>query len=243
MKTTVLPRFPVVLLGAALTTMVACADDTTGESGVEGYSYPVVDSDQTTCYDDSEDIDCPGSNEVFFGQDAQYDGFQPSYTDNGDGTVTDDVTGLMWVQDPGDKQYWGDAVDGADGFSLAGHSDWRVPTIKELQSLVDYDRSPDATDSPAIDPLFDCTEITNEDGQSDFGYYWSSTTHATSNGGAAPLPMSHSARRWGTWTAGLTFTVPAPSAACAPAKGVRYRLFSRRPYSRSAIRISRENTS
>ena len=64
----------------------------------------------------------------------------------------------------------------------AGHSDWRLPTAKELQSLVDYSRSPDHTDSPAIDPLFECMPITNEAGLKDYAQYWTSTTHIGSRG-------------------------------------------------------------
>ena len=60
-----------------------------------------------------------------------------------------------------------------------GHNDWRLPNAKELQSIVDYTRSPDTTGSPAIDPLFTCTQITNEIGQADYPYYWTSTTHAS----------------------------------------------------------------
>jgi len=58
-----------------------------------------------------------------------------------------------------------------------GHSDWRLPDVKELQSIVDYSRSPSSTESAAIDPLFKSTEITNEGGQPDWPWYWSSTTH------------------------------------------------------------------
>lgn len=47
---------------------------------------------------------------------------------------------------------------------------------------MDYTRSPGATASPAIDPLFSCTPITNEAGQPDWPYYWTSTSHASNNG-------------------------------------------------------------
>lgn len=47
-----------------------------------------------TCYDTSELIDFPAESDAFYGQDAQYKGNVPSYTDNGDGTVVDNVTGL-----------------------------------------------------------------------------------------------------------------------------------------------------
>ena len=64
-------------------------------------SYPIVDTNQGVCYDSRGAVgDCPQEGSELFGQDAQYSGSQPSYTDNGDGTVTDNVTGLMWQQSP-----------------------------------------------------------------------------------------------------------------------------------------------
>ena len=111
-----------------------------------GYSakaggYPIVDTNETTYYSNDAIIDAPAIGEDFYGQDATYSGTQPSYTDNGDGTITDNVTGLIWQQDPGDKMDWETAVNGLDEFNeeaLGGRSDWRIPTIKELYSLVDY---------------------------------------------------------------------------------------------------------
>jgi hypothetical protein len=102
-----------------------------------------------------------------------------SYTNNGDGTITDAATGLMWMQDDaGDGMNWKDALAYAEGKEFAGYSDWRLPSVKELQSIVDYTRAPGATNSAAIDPLFNCTTIINEGGETDYGYYWSGTTHA-----------------------------------------------------------------
>ena len=89
-------------------------------------SYVVADTSQEGCYDDSQEITCPLPGEAFYGQDAQYQGNQPSYQDNGDGTVTDLNTGLMWQKTPGDKVTYDDAVAGADDFSLAGYDDWRL---------------------------------------------------------------------------------------------------------------------
>ena len=52
-----------------------------------------------------------------------------------------------------------------------------MPNAKELQSIVDYTRSPSTSSSAAIDPLFDATKITNEAGEDDYPYYWTGTTH------------------------------------------------------------------
>lgn len=101
-----------------------------------------------------------------------------NYIDNRDGTVTDRATGLTWQQaDSGAGMDWQHALAYAEGLRLAGHDDWRLPNAKELQSIVDYTRSPDTTDSPAIDPLFATTAITNEAKQKDWPFFWTSTTH------------------------------------------------------------------
>lgn len=100
------------------------------------------------------------------------------FANNGNGTISDQATGLMWMQeDSGKGMNWQDALNYAENRSFAGFSDWRLPDAKELQSIVDYTRSPSTTNSAAIDPLFTCTKITNEAGQADYPYYWSSTTH------------------------------------------------------------------
>ena len=104
-----------------------------------GLSYPVVDTGQSQCYDNAAGTACPNDGAAFSGQDAQYAGSQPRYQDNGDGTVTDLVTGLMWQQDPGDKKTYTEAVAGAAALDLGGYSDWRLPTIKELYSLILFD--------------------------------------------------------------------------------------------------------
>ena len=100
-----------------------------------------------------------------------------NFSDNGDGTITDSATGLMWQKaDDGNTYDWQDALSYAENLSLAGHTDWRLPNAKELQSIVDYSRSPNTTASPAINPLFSCTPIVDPDGNSgQYGYYWSSS--------------------------------------------------------------------
>ena len=110
------------------------------------------------------------------------------FYDNKDGTIADRATGLMWTKsDSGKGMNWEAAlawVQKKNAEKFLGHSDWRLPNIKELQSIVDYTRAPDVTQSPAIDPMFDCTAFKSEAGGTDYGYYWSGTTHAGLRGGA-----------------------------------------------------------
>jgi len=102
-------------------------------------SYIVVDTGQNSCYDNSEIISYPEPGEPFYGQDAQYNGNQLSYQDNGDGTITDLVTGLMWAQDQSESSMdWAEAPMYAESLTLGGYTDWRVPTIKELWSTRDF---------------------------------------------------------------------------------------------------------
>ncbi len=106
---------------------------------------------------------------------------QNKFTDNDDGTITDAATGLTWMKaDAGKGMDWPTALKYAGSMEFAGHSDWRLPSAKELQSLVDYSRAPDSTDSAAIDPMFQCSEITNAGGKKDYAAYWTSTTHLSS---------------------------------------------------------------
>ena len=114
-------------------------DDTDSEIVI---TYPVVDTGQTSCYDDDgNEITCPEEGEDFYGQDAQYEGIQMSFQDNGDGTVTDNVTGLMWQQVPVDNGYsYDDAVAYCESLELSGYDDWRIPTTKELFSISNFSK-------------------------------------------------------------------------------------------------------
>ncbi len=132
--------------------------DTTETAENDGAPYAVVDTNQTECYDNETRIAAPAPGQPFYGQDAQHDKDQPSYRDNGDGTVSDLNTGLMWQKDPGEKKTYSKAVAGADSFSLAGYDDWRLPSIKELYSLIMFsgiDPPAESTDTAGFTPFLD----------------------------------------------------------------------------------------
>jgi hypothetical protein len=116
------------------------------------------------------------------------------FQNNGDGTISDLATGLMWQQtDNGTGIDWETALAYAQTQNTAnylGYNDWRLPNTKELQSIVDYTRSPYATNSanvgPAINALFSCTGILNDGGKADYPYYWTSTSAMSKANGSYP---------------------------------------------------------
>lgn len=87
--------------------------------------------------------------------------------DNKDGTVTDTGTGLMWKQDINDKMTWRKALEYCKKIDLAGHKDWRLPTIKELIALVEYGKH-----NPSIDETVFPITVSR--------LYWSSTAYTDS---------------------------------------------------------------
>jgi hypothetical protein len=151
------------------------------------WTYTLVDTGQDHCYSDIAGIPCPTEGQDFYGQDAQYTGVQAQYVDNGNGTVTDLNTGLMWQQTPdlNDKATFVEAVAGADSFNLAGYSDWRLPTIKELYSLINFNGSV-SQQIPYLDTnYFDFRFGDTNQGERDIdAQYWSSTEYVgtTMNG-------------------------------------------------------------
>ena len=138
---------------------------------------------QTQCWNASGQVPCAGT-----GQDGEVQkGLDRAYVDNGDGTITDTRTGLMWekLSDDGtihdkDNDYdWPNHLAKAAGLNqqgFAGYADWRVPNVNELQSLVNYG----ALD-PAISPAFNtacipgCTVLTCSCTGDLFTEYWSSS--------------------------------------------------------------------
>lgn len=141
---------------------------------------------QTQCWNSSGSvIPCAGT-----GHDGELQkGLARAYVDNGDGTITDARTGLMWeklsddgsIHDKDTAYTWADAfatkvatLNGGGGF--AGYTDWRVPNVNELQSIVNY-----GAENPAVSPAFNtgcvasCTVTSCSCTQS--GGYWSSSTY------------------------------------------------------------------
>ena len=108
-----------------------------------------------------------------------------SFRLNGDGTVTDQVTGLMWQQVDGGEMTWDGAKAYAGQLMLGGHTDWRLPTGRELFTIFDHGRN------PALDPaVFPRTSAE---------YWWSSQTLVNdpnrvwvtnSGGGIGPHPQN-----------------------------------------------------
>jgi hypothetical protein len=156
--------------------------------------FLITDTQQDACYDNDGNLmtfSMPG--EALFGQDAQHNGTIPSFTNNGNGTVTDNITGLMWQKTPDTKTYsWDEAQDYAENLEIGGYSDWRLATIKELYSLADFrgELIPQGSSTPYIDTEFFDFEYPNN-GYA--GQYWSSTMYKVT----PELPMEDDEKVFG----------------------------------------------
>ena len=109
----------------------------------------------------------------------------PRFRDNNDGTVTDNLTGLIWLKDAGafEKKTWANALSAANSLKNGEHGlsdgseagDWRLPNVRELCSLIDYEYNDPALSNAAGDKKwtagdpFDTIQSSN---------YWSSTTRS-----------------------------------------------------------------
>ena len=143
-------------------------------------------SGQTTCWNSAgQVISCAGT-----GQDGHVrPGGGLSYTDNGNGTITDNITRLTWekksdddtIHDKDRMYTWGEAfvhVAGLNQVAFAGHTDWRLPNAKELMSIVNFEKV-----GPAVSAAFNtkcesgCTVLTCS--CTSGVLHWSSTTAAS----------------------------------------------------------------
>jgi hypothetical protein len=138
------------------------------------FSYPPLKTGQTSCWSGGGSYipSCTGTK-----QDGEFQsGVARGYTDNGDGTVTDTATGLVWQKCSNGltgtncnfggaaTATWANAGTYCSTLTLAGRT-WRLPSGQELQTLADYSQP-----SSAIDGAFFPATVA--------GYYWSSTTYA-----------------------------------------------------------------
>jgi len=166
-----------------------------------------VSTGQMTCYDAvGTVIDCTDT-----GQDGEVQAGQPrTFTNNGDGTITDDGSGLMWeakcdgpncdpLHDKDTSYTWDEAftlhVATLNSESFAGYTDWRVPNITELHSLVNYEMvSPSAYDAfntcATNCDVTSCSCTVSSD-------YWSSTSLSSFPNNAWVVNLSNGAMFFG----------------------------------------------
>ncbi len=175
-------------------------DGTNDNSGNEGNlpdisGYPISSTNQSIYYGAINEISVPSSDQSFFGQDAHYSSNESSYEDNGDGTVTDMVTGLMWQQSPDtdgdgdidadDKLTYDEAVAGAANLDLGGYDDWRLPTIKEQYSLILFSGEDpsgyDGTSTSGLVPFIDTDYFDFNYGDTDAGERIINSQYASSS--------------------------------------------------------------
>ncbi len=160
----------------------------TGLTNGTTYYYVVTAKNDYGESDESNQVDATpsalpdtGQTESYtdiFGEDSDYTINPPSYADNDDGTVTDNVTGLMWQQEDDDTtRNWDDAVSYCESLTLAGYSDWRLPSKKELVSILDY--------STYI--TIDTTYFPGAEGK----YHWSATTYASNSSHAWSVAFAY----------------------------------------------------
>ena len=133
-----------VLLGA-------CKKDSEPVPDILTTKSLIPDTGQTTSY-----TNIPG-------EDSDFNINPPSYTDNGNGTITDNVTGLMWQKTDGGEMSFENTSSYCSALSLGGYNDWRLPTCIELFGINSFDKV-----NPALNTAF-FTKTAAE-------YWWTSVT-------------------------------------------------------------------
>jgi len=132
------------------------------------------DSGQTTSYTS------------IYGADNSYTIFPPYYVNNSNGTITDTVTGLMWQAVDGGEMTIENARAYVDSLSLAGYTDWRLPTAHEAETILNMDKL-----NPAMDTVYFPNTLA--------AYWWTSQTRfddttviwvTNAGGGLGPHPKA-----------------------------------------------------
>jgi hypothetical protein len=137
-------------------------------------TYILPDTGQDLCYDWNALIECPGEGEDFYGQDSNYTINPPDLTNNGDGTISDNLTELTWEQNTEENEpnlhTYNEAITYCDELILGGQNDWRIPTRKEYSTILNF-----GTTSPSLDtvyfPYYTSVYEVNE------AHYWTSSEY------------------------------------------------------------------
>ncbi|MCD4743048.1 MAG: DUF1566 domain-containing protein [Desulfobacteraceae bacterium] len=165
------------------------------------------DTGQTKCYNNTAEIPCPSEGAAFYGQDASYNINPQSYTALG-APIKDNVTGLVWetktddgsIHDKDNTYTWYDSnpltnggnagtpgigtdtedfINNLNAANYGGHNDWRLPTIKELSTIVN---------SEIYNPSINNTFFPNTASSN----YWTSTTLTFDSGVASAWQVKFS---------------------------------------------------
>ena len=158
-------------------------------TGSGGGSAGLPKTGQTTNYHvgDDEDYADPAEEDIGLpqGQGTWASYWSARFTDNGDGTVTDNATGLMWAQDGsaagcnnGGTLSWTAAIDWAEALSFAGYADWRLPNAYELFSICLLEAGAITSVKAAGAPYINQVVFPNTVS----GGCWSSTTYPINTG-------------------------------------------------------------
>lgn len=177
-------RLGVAIVLITVFSLISCDKDdevTEFEDTLPTVTFVLTDTGQDVFYDaDGNEISTPSEDDDYYGQDAQFTGKSSSFQDNGDGTVTDLNTGLMWQQTPDfERHNYYDAFDYVKNLEDGGYTDWRLPTIKELYSLLNSNGELDPTNTSSSQPyLYDeYFDFEYDENVPYAGQYWSSTKY------------------------------------------------------------------
>ena len=174
LKYTVLPHSIIITALLVISALFFCSTVTCYDDSI--YESMQQEKNSDTLYAHRTYFDLPDTGQTqdftaIHGEDSDDTSLSsPSYTDNTNGTVTDNITGLMWtrcsmkensaIDDTADcSSVHGTynnsaAATSCSGLTYAGHSDWRLPTVPELISIVNYGKPAGTDNNPAIDESF-----------------------------------------------------------------------------------------
>ncbi len=128
--------------GSLLLSLCLLQSAAAGQVTESPWPVHVPDTGQESCYDNLRRIECPQPGEPFYGQDAEYRAEPPqceAISVAGATLLADRVTGLTWQAETAPAELdWSAALDYADTLALGGHTDWRLPSIRELRTIMNF---------------------------------------------------------------------------------------------------------